>query len=242
MPVWNWTDYSGNGHDLVKRGGNPLYVANGFNGKPVIRFSGDDAAYYRFTTCEDTRTVFLVLKEDADASGDQLMAPVLGNCGASSEWGATSPDFCRGENKAIFHTNTNNDPWEGDFVHPQVKTADVRVNGAVVNALSTPVPNNMSILSIALKNPEWGAWSDQIGRDRDNETRAWNGDYAEVIIYNRELTEKELQRVGVYLQTKYGITGSFVGMEGPEMDASPASVDFGRCPRACVPTRRRFRS
>ena len=67
------------------------------NGKPVIRFNGTDAAYYRFTTCEDTRTVFLVLKEDASASGDQLMAPVLGNQGGSGEMGATTPDFCRGK-------------------------------------------------------------------------------------------------------------------------------------------------
>ncbi|HNY26258.1 MAG TPA: hypothetical protein PKH31_02645, partial [Candidatus Sumerlaeota bacterium] len=113
-PVWNWTDYSGNGHDAVLKAGSPTYVANGLNGKPVIRFNGTDAAYYRFTTCEDTRTVFVVLKEDADASGDQLMAPIIGNQGPSGELGATTPDFCRGENKAIFNTNTNSDPFAGD--------------------------------------------------------------------------------------------------------------------------------
>ncbi len=234
-PVWNWTDYSGTGHNMTLRGGSPTYIANAVNGKPVIRFSGEDAAYYRFTTCEDTRTVFLVLKEDASAAGDQLMAPVLGNCGPSSEWGGTTPDFCRGENKAIFNTNTDGSVFTGDFVHPQVKTAEVRVNGTVVNALTAPVPNSMSILSIGIKNPEWGAWADQIGRDRDNTTRAWKGDYAEVIIYNRELTAKEIQRMGVYLQNKYGIAGTFVGMEGPEMAVAPTSVDFGRVPKGVNP-------
>ncbi len=222
MPVWNWTDYSGTNHDAVLSGGSPTYVTNAVNGKPVIRFGGADGAYYLFPTCEDTRTVFVVLKEDADASGEQLMAPVLGNKFN------TTPDFCRGANKAIFNSNTDGSVFTGDFVHPQIKTAEVRVNGSVVNAEQTAVPNNMSIISVSVSNPEWGVWVDQIGRDRNTAERAWKGDYAEVIIYNRQLTAKELQRVGAYLQTKYAITGTYVSTPEPVIFTDPTSLDFGR--------------
>jgi len=63
----------------------------------------------------------------------------------------------------------------------------VRVNGRVVDPLKTDFPNRLSVVSMVATG---SVSADQISKDRQFRDRAWQGDIAEVILYNR---------VGVFL-------------------------------------------
>ena len=58
-------------------------------------------------------------------------------------------------------------------------------------------------------------FADRIGRDRDQEGRFLSADYAELMVYTRVLTADELNRIGWYLQQKYGIAASYTQPVGP---------------------------
>jgi hypothetical protein len=51
-----------------------------------------------------------------------------------------------------------------------------------------------------------GAVNTRIAADKDGGVHFYNGTIAEIIIYNRVLTEAERQKVESYLAVKYGIT------------------------------------
>jgi autotransporter-associated beta strand protein len=187
--VTNWLDQSGSGNNATLANGNPMLVNGAANGQPVVRFDGTDD---RFTFAEiaNIRTVFWVLREDADASGDQLR-PLLSHS-------ANPPHWHRGANKMIWAG-----PAAGGWGSAQVYNGETRINGAVVDGSATVVPTNNAVVSLVTTA---NVRANQLGRDRTAwATRVWKGDFAEVIIYDRALAPREMAGVSLYLEGKYGI-------------------------------------
>ena len=181
----------------------PLYKADVLNGKPVVRFDGIDD-YLSFSEVANIRTVFWVIKEDADASSADRC--LLGHSSAKY--------FHRGHPKEI---------WSSAYTEDEVLDGVTKLNGSVVDGRATDVPNDFAIISVVTTG---NCKANQLTRDRGFEGRVWQGDIAEIIIYSRVLTKHEEVEVGAYLLEKYNIAAAYPSSE-PESYPSCKPGDGG---------------
>lgn len=186
--VTNWIDQSSSSYNAVSMATNvhPAYVANVINGQPVVRFSGADDNYIRFPRLTAIRTVFWVIKEDSDASSSQPRF-LLGDSGGSGNY-----HFHRGDNKMIWSSGNA----------PRMYNGITELNGRAIDGRTTVAPKQMSVLSVRTADT---CTADSLSKDRTQTGRSWDGDVAEVIIYNRTLTPAEMAGIYTYLQGKYAI-------------------------------------
>jgi len=207
--VTNWLDQSGSGNHAASQAAaaHPEYVTNAVNGRPVVRFSGADDNYIKFTRFTTIRTVFWVIKEDSDAAASARF--LLGDQGGNTF------QFHRGANKMI---------WNGSHA-PLMFNGTTELNGTAIDGRSTVMPTAMSVLSVRTAG---NAAANSLSRDRAIDGRSWDGDLAELIVYNRPLTTLEMANVYLYLEAKYAIdidieaqdaTTSYAWVRIPELTA-----------------------
>jgi hypothetical protein len=194
-PVGCWKDKSQSGFNATSIANNnrPLYETNEFNGKPVIRFDGNNDAL-DFTNINTIRTVFVVNK-----SSGTTYQPLLGD--------ATSNNWFTNDTSLLAtgaSTSLTNGAW--------------RVNKSDINdPLTTSQNGQYSLYSVvSASNVE----ADHISSDRKTGGRFFNGDFVELIIYDRALTLSEVVEVEDYLYNKW-----FSAAPGPLMNLALSS-DF----------------
>jgi len=183
--VTNWLDQSGSGNDAVSMATNihPPLVANIINGKPAVRFSGTDDDYVKFPKLTAIRTVIWVISEDADASNGRFL---LGD---------------QGGNSYHFHRSFGKEIWNGQHA-PLAFNGITELNGVEIDGRTTLMPTNMAALSVRTSA---NATANSLSRDRGISGRNWDGDVAELIIYDRVITGAEMNTVYAYLNDKYGL-------------------------------------
>jgi hypothetical protein len=178
-----WDDQSGMGNHGHQANGAKVarLMPNAANGLPVMVFDGGDTVDFT-TRIVGVRTVFWVVSE-SDAAGP----------GARSLLGDSSTAHFRGG---------EGDP--GPIWAPQasvrVRNGQTWVNGLPLDGTITPRPRALSVISlvtteITSANRFGGAIN----------TLPWQGDLAELIIYDRALLASERLAVEDYLNAKYGI-------------------------------------
>ncbi len=191
--VTNWPDSSTNGINATLAAGAPQFKTNVLNGRPVVRFDTTGNNYYNFKELTNINTVFWVLKESTN--GLHFM---LGD--------STYYDFHRGLNGEIFY---------GADASTNVVNGTTRLMGTVVNPTTTllgSASNGVaSVFRLVSVVTAGNCRAGRISLDRTLAGRSWNGDIAEIIIYNRALTPAEESSVGLYLTQKYGLTTTYVG-------------------------------
>lgn len=176
-----------NNHDATNVG-NPEVVLNAQNGLSVVRFDGND--YFTISDSFTAGSAFVVAQYisstfngydgllSGDNTGDGNALYFAGNQGQSYLWGETS---------------LNNRYFNG-------------VSGTTgPTALSI---DQMSLYSGTDSTPtSWNGYA--IGADRPTGLfgggRAWEGDIAEVIIYEDTLSDFDRKGVEVYLDEKWGL-------------------------------------
>ncbi len=183
--VTNWLDQSGNNNDAASQATNthPPLVSNVINGKPAVRFSGTDDDYVKFPLLTTIRTVLWVIKEDADATDNRFL---LGNSNTGSTYS--------------FHRGGYN-IWNGKHA-PLMVNGTTELNGIEVDGTSTLVPTNMAAISVRTSG---NATANSLARDRDEAGRNWDGDVAELIVYDRVLSDAEMNNLFVYLNERYAL-------------------------------------
>ena len=183
--VSTWYNLAGNDNNFAKGGsGNPVYKVNQLSGRPVVRFDGGINTYFAFNRISDIRTVFWVLREDYDATG---------------------PRFLLGDDTAYhFHRGQNGETWHSGHSSANIRNGTTRINGRAVDGTKTPVPTHYSVISLVTTG---NVQANRFVKDRNIglPSRSWDGDLAELLIYNRALTDSEERAVGQYLQQKYSI-------------------------------------
>lgn len=157
--------------EFPPRADGPILIPGAGNGHSLLRFNGSDAAFH-FPRLTNIVTAFWVVAKDAKSFGQNNERFVLGD--------STGKDFHVGTHKTAFLLH----PTESSAA---LRTGNVRVNGRVVDPLKTDFPNRLSVVSMVATG---SVSADQISKDRQFRDRAWQGDIAEVILYNR---------VGVFL-------------------------------------------
>jgi len=217
--VTAWADQSPDSQPSAGPDGTqPLWVANALNGKPVIRFDGDDRLITGRPDNGDTLTdpiqgdsltVFVVAERNA-VSSNTSKAVFVQN-GDTSDWSVNAGPstftmaFEGGGSKLQPYRNNNG---LSDAGHPGN-------NVPYIFATVFDGTNNTSYLN--------GTAATAVGSTGDFDIddviigARWNGsfhkyyegDIAELIVYEAELSADEQNQVGYYLQQKYGISGAY---------------------------------
>ena len=191
-----WADASGADNNAVRQSGSspgyPKYVAGGINGRPVVRFNtanSNTGDYFKFNRISTIRTVFWVLKENAGLSDGHFL---LGDSDSNTY------DFHRG--------SANGPLWETGNASPNIKTGTTKLMGNAVNGTTTSLPSaSFQLVSLTTAGD---VRADQICQDRIYHG-SWQGDIAEILIYDRALTDDEENQVGYFLGKKYGLTTAY---------------------------------
>lgn len=161
-------------------GRRPEYRMDAFTGLPHLWFDGEDDGL-QFPRLANIRTVFWVAK--ADRTALTHYRPMLGD--------TVFYDFHPGEARLLF----------GVFnASEAVIYGRLRLNGEATRPDATRLPSNWSVLSLVT-----GAdcRANTLAWDREMTDRCFAGGFGEVIIYDRELSEAEVDGIEAYLQRKW---------------------------------------
>ncbi len=181
--VTSWTDSSGNSNHAIGIGtARPTYKTNVLNGKPTVRFDGNDVV--NFTSVISTiRTAIFVVRY---TTGYQNHAPILGHA-SLYEW--------------------HGSPIGGNIVYSAYASASVQGATAYSNGTlyaGNTVPRNVDNFHLVEFLTTGNATAGRLGNDRGG---SWfMGDYAEVILYNNVISAAERKNIEIYLSTKYGLS------------------------------------
>ena len=199
--ITTWHDLSQEYNDAAANG-NPTYVADVINELPVVNFDGDDfmtlANASNLGVANSDYEFFIVYQSDSNTSQSLIMGStqmhyeVLINntydvrfVPNGGESGARIADIS---------------PVNFDITSPHIISARVEVSTARIR-----VDGNEGItpdtVNAAVSSQTTDLW---IGK-RSGETDFLNGNIAEIIIYNRAVTDFERQDIEQYLSKKWGI-------------------------------------
>lgn len=185
--VDTWRDASGLDNHAIRIGGAPVYKTSIINGQPVVRFDTGNFGFNRISTI---RSVFWVLKENVGASQPRFL---LGDTG--------SYDFHRSGDVP------NGPIWSSAWASPSILSGMTKLMGTPVNGTTTPLPSEtFQVLSLVTTG---NVRANTVSLDRNIANRSWNGDIAEILIYDKALSAAEELQVGAYLSTKYGLTTGY---------------------------------
>jgi hypothetical protein len=187
--VMRWVDASGKKTDAVApwAWSRPQYVENAVNGKPVLRFDGK-ASYLNFPMLTEARTLIVVLRSDKLILGHPYFNTRPYSTGVvrpkkafSMNYAAKAVTGGKGylNGKEVYLPDDQETALEFDPQHLQLFSL----------VMTDKVP--FSILG-------WGgSW---------NFDKYYNGDVAEMLVFNRPLADGERQALEKELAARWGIT------------------------------------
>ena len=251
--VDSWTDQSNNGYVGNKEANGPLYIEEGINFNPVLRFNRSDNTYFNLgqaanldikvgptTLGRSDITVFAAFLTDQSGAGT-ILSKGNNNVRSYQLW--------LGDIDRVVHYTWGRDQtgspsydsrnW-GD-IHgrnePKITTGTVNVSGyrSYVNNIEDNMVFDLGVgEGAATQDVMIGARRSGDGPNNTGSGNVLSGDVAEIIVYNRELNTTEIQKVNSYLAIKYGITlgyndETFVLGNSPETQGitySGASSDY----------------
>ena len=182
---------------------NPALVRDAASGQPVLRFSGSNIAFV-FNQLTNIRTAFWVVSKDPAAFGQRNEKFVLGD--------KVSNDFHAGwTDDTIFNTDVN-----PGHLSKYLHDGRTWLNGQAMVAYKTPFPKQLALISIVSAGP---VRAGQLAQDRNFSGRSWQGDIAEILLYNVELSDADRQAVEKYLLAKYALKSG----ANPVTPAAPAT-------------------
>jgi hypothetical protein len=209
--VSEWADQSGNGRHASQAtaANRPALVGTALNGKPALAFDGAND-FLTFTLPVNGLTAMtLVLVSssavNADGSGNGVAnAPLFWN--ETGDWGTVHLSPFQSRVKFRFGTRqANNLP---EYIRPVSVGANFGRAMAIKNGANERLyVDGQQVLDLSGKLPTISGISDtgNVGRGYNNNTY-FAGRIAEVLVYDRALSDAERQQLDEYLNTKYFTT------------------------------------
>ncbi len=183
--VMQWNDYAQNGNLLTqsfqdKQG---TYIPNVeiLNNNGVISLDGLDDSYNFSFDESDIRTVFIIANHNTGNSSTP--EPILGHSSFFD-----------------FHGVAGQSLFSSAFANPLVLNGNARVNG--VPQTPTLLQKNEEYTVLVL-SANGNLRINQLGQDRSINNRFWDGSFAELILFSRQLEENEILLIEEYLFNKY---------------------------------------
>jgi hypothetical protein len=180
--VATWTDSSTSANHATQATGanQPIFKAGLLNGKPVIRFDGVND-FMTFTSRYSTiQTAFFVVKTTTPTTQQILLGD------------STTFDWFADASSRFF----------GSFASATITGGAGYDNGTPDSPISLIKPSSYRIIAVA--GTAANLHAERITNDRTFGFY-WNGDFAEILLYNAALSAGDLQTVLDYLSAKYAI-------------------------------------
>lgn len=216
--IWYWIDQAGGNWTYQLFGTEPRYQDDAtydINFNPVVRFSGgaslDFLSLTGLPTGKTARTVITV-GTAATTTGTQYILSMgkNSNGGGYSIGAQNTQGLLSGNGPAV---TTTAGFWQAG--QPNMLTATWAGNGGTVDLYGVG-----SLLTGSTENLNTNLSSATIGAETWDGNDTWNGNIAEVIIYNTSLSAANLQKIGSYLALRYGFT---LGGSSPQSYLSSTS-------------------
>jgi len=177
-------DLSGNNNHLTQTTASkqPLYVANGFNNLPLIRFD-NGAKYLDFPRFTNIRTVYWVIKYTESASTDAKF--LLGD--------TSTYDFSAVN--TTYYVDTQ-------YSATQVRNGAFKKNGVTSTITNTVRDTSVATLSLVTTANDSAS---SFAADRNNQygSRSWQGDLLFLAIYNAAHSASQVEQMENYLKAEY---------------------------------------
>jgi len=179
----DWKDKSGNNNNAQQSDSTkqPTVASAELNGKSVVIFDGSDDTF-TFPQVSNARTIFWVLKEKNQSADGSNLHFLLGDTG-----------------KYDFHRGTGT-LWDSTYAADGIKSGATRVDQADFDGLNNDIPADKYIMVSLVASADLAA--SQVTMDRDL-GRNWDGGIAEIIIYNKALSDADRDSVENYLHNKW---------------------------------------
>ena len=199
-----WMDMSGQGNDVSQTTGadQPTYQTNELNGLPVVRFDGINDTLTRATiSTSGNTTIFLVLVTATLGSDSRLIFSSLSSSNVQGEF--------------AFHTRVDNTVFWSRRETASSAVRDVTsqvLSDTTAYLFSTVFNSGAYFLSVngtenTTDTPNnFGTGDATAWKVGSGDGTFWNGDMAEIIVYDSALSTGNRQSVESYLATKYNIT------------------------------------
>jgi hypothetical protein len=216
--VSEWDDISGKGNNATQSTGanQPIYIAGAMNNMPVIRFNGSSSKLTLPTSTalgiqSNPYEMFIVAK--SNSSNVQFL--ISGNANEQFEYhlnGDAGARFIPISSTFIDEGTT------GSYTDGNAHVFSARANSSGGAVRIDGIEGGTSLANILSSNS--GAL--QLGVRSDG-TYYFNGDIAEVILYNTVLSETDRSTVEHYLADRYGITTGALPVELTSFTTSTAN-------------------
>jgi hypothetical protein len=209
--VTTWADQSGNNNNAIAdTGEEPTFVSSFLNNKPAIRFNGNGKVMEiadSYTLDFFKTSVFIVLKYLGQGTGNNIVYIKNANAGSPEDpamYGLVATLF--GGNLS-FPLNVNS--WVDNPTNVDIKDSIPRIFSMTYGGSDILMyADGFEVGSGSIGgNISTSTGTLQIGGYNKSFSGAeyFNGDVAEIIMYNRAVTSTERQQVEAYLNTKYAI-------------------------------------
>jgi len=198
-----WADQSGAAHDAAQTvfGQQPLLITNGLGGQPLLRFNSAAGDYFNLNgqvVTSQQFTIFAVVSDTGTGTGNREVF---------SEWASTN-----GLTSVYFGTTQNNPVRArltdylyingvGTVAQPAADFLYTGVAGAT-NALIFQNQNLIASTNTPL-SPRILTSSYVVGRQGTDNGEYWQGDIAEILVYNAEMSASQRAQVWSYLLARY---------------------------------------
>ena len=190
--VSQWADQSGNGHhaSMADAAKQPFLVDSQLNGKPVVRFAGAESLRFAANVQANNFTFFVVGKNNRPDEAFNLILGPSGGRNNQLRWESGSVVLFTLQSSPNVTSNVGNTK----IYHQLAGSYD----GSTFSFFRDGTPQS----SQALQTSEVWAFG-QVG--------AWYSEYfaladmAEIMVYNRALSDAERTTVGTYLGGKYNL-------------------------------------
>jgi len=188
-------------YDLARMGGSPTYLESvaGLNGEPAVFFNPGTEDWFEFDDINTIRTVFWVLR-DARVNAEH--------------------QFMLGDDNVFHFHNIGTAIWNNN-AHANVRGGSTELNGAVIDGLTTDRPTDFAVISVVTTNGPVEA--SRVSRDRNINGRSWEGEIAEILLYDQALSAADEDEVGSYLSWRYGLSTAYPEWYTLDIANSPVS-------------------
>jgi hypothetical protein len=231
-PIGEWDDLSGNGNNAVATHGNdPTRVDNQINGKSIVRFNNGDmlSALTSAQTGKREMTVFAVIKPNFSTSGSDGRIVSGTSSGATNDTTSGSsiiPLLRYGANTGFSNLYSGSaSTYRTDYScgapctsTPYLFTSVFSINTSNNTITSTLKGNGSQVNQRTGFNPSGSPYTFGIDQFYYGGTRSgampgggtnyFNGDYAEIVIYNYALTCRQIESLEDYFRGKWALSAT----------------------------------
>ena len=218
-PVTTWKDKSGEANDVTQIAGTTAPTqftpANGQNNKPVVDFasSGLETPDNDQITADSSYTKFVVFKYDSTTTANNLIAssPYETTLWSGSSSGGDQIEAAHSSGSIV----STGPIGTGDYHIVSFRYDPAGLGNRLHLDDTAPMTNIITATHTAAKT-NIGSIGALFNLD---------GKIAEALIYDRELTDAEIDSIETYLADKWGLLTSDVDAGESTVSASPTSVD-----------------